>query len=339
MENSDELSFGLTLKLDSIELDRVELCKALDVDYDTSLDSSLNTYFIKTLLIEDIDSFCPILSDSAVIGLKQTNITWEVSIISQCFENIKIIVSLRDPRDILASTLKRSASSLPPKEIEFLVFASLAYFDFAATCKNDNVLIVRYEDVVNNSYREIKNILSFLGLSDDVYDWEAIDSDSMASNSSYNSLEGKGFVKNTGIHSSSIGRYKDTLSNEQVELVEGLFYPYLDMFGYSLDICSEQRLTKSMVVKLLDLFGSYERKYRYSKEPLYRRLLRDNTPVELQEIFEGMGDVALVNRYSAFQDRNKALQDRNKALQDRNKALLDKVEVLKGKVVELTSKP
>jgi FtsZ-binding cell division protein ZapB len=349
MEDADELSFGLTLDIDSIELDRLELCKALSVDYDTSLDSSLNTYFIKTLLVEDIDSFCPISIDSTVIGLKQTNITWEISIISQCFENIKIIISLRDPRDILASTLKRSETSLPPKEIEFLIFASLAYFDFAATCKNENILIVRYEDVINNSSREIKNILSFLELSDDVYNWGAIESDTMASNSSYNALQGKGFVKETGIHSDSIGRYKAILSKEQVELVEGLFFPYLKMFGYSYSISSKEHLSKSMVTRLLNLFASYEGKYRYSKEPLFRRLLMNNTLSELQSIQDEMGSVAEVARYGALknrnialnkralsmQERNKALQERNKALQERNTALQGKVEVLNGKLVEL----
>ena len=331
MNDADELSFGLTLDINAIELDRASLCNELRTPYDTSLNESSNAFFIKTLLVDDINTFSPITLESTVIGLKQTNITWEISLLSQCFNNTKIIISLRDPRDILASTIKRAETSLPLKEIEFSIFASLAYFDFAATCKLDNVLFVRYEDVVNNCSKEIKRILAFLGLPNDIYNWETIESDSMASNSSYNCLQGKGFVKDTGIHSGSIGKYKDRLTREQTSMVEWLFQPYMEMFKYDYQFSTGAHLTRNMVEKILSLFSSYSSKYRYSDGALYRRLLMSNTDAELKEIRDELGNVAVVDRLSALKDRNKALQERSEAMLKRNKALQERAEVLLNK--------
>ncbi|WP_170411377.1 sulfotransferase family protein [Ruegeria atlantica] len=98
------------------------------------------------------------------------------------FPDAKIILCLRDGRDVVESSLKTfSRYSLTSKNFRQLAdewrLGTEAIMTFDDTGKNANsdTMIVRYEDVVADTHENVRRLLSHIGLAEDRYPWDEID--------------------------------------------------------------------------------------------------------------------------------------------------------------------
>ena len=86
---------------------------------------------------------------------------------SQYFENSKIIIVTRDPRDIFSSMKTRHSKGSPSYDVNLFCEWFLSCFNrlnFKKTIKNKKVLVVKFEDFVNNFNKENKKICNFLNI-------------------------------------------------------------------------------------------------------------------------------------------------------------------------------
>jgi len=147
------------------------------------------------------------------------------------FPKAKVIACVRDPRDFLSSYKnywRRSTESERIKSLYHPVITSLlwrssanALFRHARNCCTDRILLVRYEDLVQNPTYEVKRICDFVGLtySDDMLAVET-------HNSSFDE------PSSPGIFTSSVGRWRTSLDPEEVWWVQTVGQQGMRAFGY-----------------------------------------------------------------------------------------------------------
>jgi len=86
---------------------------------------------------------------------------------SQYFENSKIIIVTRDPRDIFSSMKTRRSKGSPSYNVNLFCdwfLSCFNHFNFKKTIKNKKVLIIKFENFVNNFDKQNKNICKFLNI-------------------------------------------------------------------------------------------------------------------------------------------------------------------------------
>ena len=100
------------------------------------------------------------------------------SIAPHIFPDVKIILCLRDGRDVIDSSLKtfsrlslsRKTFTQLAKEWQLSAEAILA-FDESGTAAHPDIMVVRYEDAVSNPAATVKRILQHTGLKPENYDF------------------------------------------------------------------------------------------------------------------------------------------------------------------------
>lgn len=186
--------------------------------------SEENANEIYNSLIAEIDKHSPIASKK-VIGIKQTFLLMqEIYKLSKIFESYRVIVVLRDPRDVFCSNLFRSMDKTTLLEAYGFLLKMLTYY----YNHESKFLYIKYEELVANPSIVIKRILEYLAIEDSGYLYSNISNGQLASNSSYNSGRGTSLLSDQGISKSSVGRYKSRISSEQDELISFLFEDFLN---------------------------------------------------------------------------------------------------------------
>ena len=96
---------------------------------------------------------------------------------------------------------------------------------------NDRVLMVKYEDLVLNPRTELKNMCEFLKVE---YLSDMIDTNHFISPDGGKWLpnSNQGNVPQSGIFTSSIDKWKESLSSDMLDLIELVAGPDLEMCGY-----------------------------------------------------------------------------------------------------------
>ena len=87
---------------------------------------------------------------------------------SQYFENKKIIVVLRDPRDIFSSMKHRRPKAQPYRSVYTFIKWFKRCFDtknFKKNLKHKDILVINFEDFVTNFDKENKKLCKFLNIS------------------------------------------------------------------------------------------------------------------------------------------------------------------------------
>ena len=89
-------------------------------------------------------------------------------IISQYFGNTKIVTSIRDPRDVYTSARLYPSGDIGfiPKDADLFVNYYKYFVERYDYKSNPNVLLIRFEDFVNNYNDVSEKIMSFVGLKD-----------------------------------------------------------------------------------------------------------------------------------------------------------------------------
>jgi len=227
--------------------------------------------------------------DSPGIAFPGFNDNWAIEFfrpVARSFPNAKFVVLIRDVRAAIASHVRLlDHNSVNPlyqyektKELIALTLsftrcwrkqiAFLSHYlksEFA-----ERLYWLRYEDLVADPAEEIQRIMTFLDL-----DY----SDEMVDTEKFISPDGNKWLPNTnhqkvassGIYSSTVDRWKETLSGEAIELIELVAGPELELCGYSLasEIIREDRFPA----------GAY--RYHYQDSAECKGWRTDNLNVEV----------------------------------------------------------
>jgi len=182
------------------------------------------------------------------VGFKCTFTELFIAPTINAFPDSKVICMVRDPRAIYAS------QSVPKKNYPLLYVIrqwrkSIEYI--LQNMSKENVLVVRYEDLVENPAQSMKDISKFIGAD---YQANMIDPSkyidgagkSWSQNTSYENLNKKQVINNT-----NKDRWKNVLTENEIQLIEDLCDTEMKIFGY-------HRLTNNKMVSL-------EKKYNEDK--------------------------------------------------------------------------
>ncbi|MGC2855162.1 sulfotransferase [Novispirillum sp. DQ9] len=219
--------------------------------------------FVTTLVDQveaEILNACPEAPEADVFGLKYTNIFNEFILISKYRPDAKLLLTVRDPRDVFASHCKRLGETSPPRRMK-IVLDMIGLHDFILTHgQRPDIKVVRYEDVVTNIDQSITDIMTFIGVAPDLYDRDSLVEKGMLQNSSFGAAD-PGRITTVRHEGTMTARYKSTLTPEEVAMLELLFGDVMDTYGYKKDF---------------DPADGFSQQAFADFQPLLTRLLRKN---------------------------------------------------------------
>ena len=106
------------------------------------------------MLFRSVVGASPVLLEKSPPNI--TKIWW----LRKTFKNSKFIILSRDPRAVSGATQKWSRTSLP----DLMMHWNVAYSRALADYREEDCLIVRYEDLCENVSRELGRISEFVGI-------------------------------------------------------------------------------------------------------------------------------------------------------------------------------
>lgn len=218
-------------------------------------------------LVDDIKQKTESFGETPMFGLKTTHLIQEIDLIKTFFPNVKTLIMIRDPRDVLASNIGRVG--LP--EGYMVIATILSYLQFFNTTPDNSIKFIKYEKLVTNPISELEKILDFLNLDKEQFNWESITGNDVSQNSSFGKGSGKKLISNTGINLKSIGNYKNHLSFAQRYFVERLLEEYMGRFGYATELKLDPDLDRYIGFKLYDEVLNNLRKHNISNAAFVER--------------------------------------------------------------------
>jgi hypothetical protein len=156
------------------------------------------------------------------------------------YPNAQVIILVRDPRDILASKLRRSQnrSNYDPVWDTLSWRAAVRAGDAAREKYPQQVICVRYEDLAAEPEQEVSSLCKFLRLK---FEPEMLHVDWMNT-----SIEG---LKGSGISNGAIGKWYGTLPEEDVLVCQWLAKEEMVDYGYQpLDVSSSVRFKSPLII-------------------------------------------------------------------------------------------
>lgn len=149
---------------------------------------------------------------------------------------VKVIVVVRDPRDMISSLNFREKDNLTGSRRPIL-FSLRAWRKSVAYCleneEDENFLWFRYEDFINRPQETLGRVSTFLGLrefAENAYKGAIMDQSGKQwrGNSSFSDKK--------GLSTDSIGKYKLKMSEQVIKYIETICYPELCALAYPVDI-------------------------------------------------------------------------------------------------------
>lgn len=168
-------------------------------------------------------------------GLKRTSLNYEIGLLDMLFGDVRLIFTVRDPRDVLLSHARRLDTDLVSGNALLIlayILSNHAMIRHLETLKR-SALIVPYERLCRQPAACVGEVLDFVGVDRARYDFDSLAGTDIPSNSSFGSTRGSGFVNGKGISSESIGRYREVLDDVLIRLVEFLCADVMRAYGYS----------------------------------------------------------------------------------------------------------
>ncbi len=134
------------------------------------------------------------------------------------FGEVKEIALVRDPRDFFSSA--KAFWKLESGPALDMIKTTIPRLQAVAQIESDEVIALRYEDLVGAPRETKARLYRFLGLRDDD-DLETVGDASL--------FDRHGTSKSV---SSSIGRWREDLTKEEVHAVNEAFASYMEVFDY-----------------------------------------------------------------------------------------------------------
>ena len=171
---------------------------------------------------------------SKMVGLKET---WSEEYLPYFLANgFKCILIIRDPRDVICSLNfgqgREYGGRVKPLLYNIRSWRKSVAFALAMS-EESQIQIIRYEDLVSKPEEIIPQLFNFLAV-------ESCDVEGLVSNVVDQS--GKKWRSNSshsqvnGISNSSIGRYKEYLTDEVIEFVEACCFHEMKYFSYDVEV-------------------------------------------------------------------------------------------------------
>ena len=180
--------------------------------------------------------------------IKEPNGSHAADIIAECLPNSKIIVLLRDCRDIIDSLLDarqegselatrfkvrpiraeerfEAIQTLSRQTVEFMDILMRAY----QTHKENLRLLVKYEDLRNNTIEETKKIYDFIGIDIAISELEEI-----VNKFSFENIPPEQKGKGKFYRFASPGKWKENFSIEEKNMMNEIMGDTLKKLGYQL---------------------------------------------------------------------------------------------------------
>lgn len=228
---------------------------------------------LEAALAAEIVRNCGLAWPAPVLGFKATHLFRELDLLAAAC--VRTVVMVRDPRDVVASNIRRLGRDYPVA-VPMTILAALAgYGSFLAANDVTNdvtndagdgdaggsaIRAVRYEDLVADPEATLRGVLGFFGLDPERYDWAALDAGVLASNSSWNSGCGGDLVAGAGIAASG-GRWRAYLSPVQQCAVEIAAHDLMQRFGYTPERLGDRALERMAREHVLpDALGEADRR-------------------------------------------------------------------------------
>ena len=148
-----------------------------------------------------------------MFGLKRTTMNYEIGLMDALFDDVRLVFTIRDPRDILLSHSKRVKSQVTEGKALLILAYVLANHAMITRLRKQGreVLAVQYEHAVAHPVDVARQLIAHAGLNVEQYDFDGLLTNKVPNNSSFGSGEGTKFVEGGGITTSSIGRHKTLL--------------------------------------------------------------------------------------------------------------------------------
>jgi len=153
-----------------------------------------------------------IFPKARVVGDKWPSYTFQLSTLTE-FDDLSIVIMYRDCRDVVSSTLKKVFSDWPaqpwvkkmntPEKIARRWVESMEAMDRYS----DKLHIIRYEDLVLRPEHELAELGKWLSLDPSCFNYEIVQKD-------------------------SIGKYKNSLSDEALETIMAIAGSTMSRLGY-----------------------------------------------------------------------------------------------------------
>jgi len=183
-----------------------------------------------------------------IVGLKEVWTNEFSSLFVNNFNDAKVINIVRDPRAVVASNFANSNHRYP---ITFLCrqwrkLSSLAWYFYA---QNDNVLLIKYEDLILKPDQTTEKICKFLNIE---YDLALLSPDKFVDGLGKKWKQNSSYKKNSnGFDASSINKWLQILDPNQIKLIEAFCFFEMHLLEYDL----KYEMTFSNVQKI---FLNYE---------------------------------------------------------------------------------
>lgn len=121
--------------------------------------------YIKKIILNNLER--KKLKKNANVVLNQAINIFDPISSSQYFEKKKIVIVMRDPRDIFASMKHRKSKGTPHQNVHIFIKWFKRCFEsnyFNKNLKHKDILIINFESFVNNFDRENKRLCKFLNI-------------------------------------------------------------------------------------------------------------------------------------------------------------------------------
>lgn len=155
--------------------------------------------------------------------------TPSVQHLDRCFElfpTSKIIIIIRDPRDVAASAFKTWERPVKHSIRNWNIACKVIY-EFERNTPSDHYLLLRFEDLLLEREKWIKKCLTFLNLEESLFPWYSINELPVFGSSEEKTWK----VKRMSESFRPIGRWK-TLPADQMKYLSKIDSKYLNYFGY-----------------------------------------------------------------------------------------------------------
>jgi len=202
-------------------------------------------HYLRKLILNRINSQFNNLTKKIVI--KDPGNVGAYDILSKCLSNSKLIILLRDGRDVIDSLLDALHdngfitlfSNYKPisesNRLSFIESRAILWVNLVnillKTTKNHNsdlCLVIKYEDLLHDTKNCLRKIYEFAQITiSEIELVKIIDKNSFEKIPKQNKGKGKFY------RSASPGKWKENLSNEEIELIKKIMYPTLYKLGYT----------------------------------------------------------------------------------------------------------
>ncbi len=243
--------------------------------------------------------------DEEIVGSKEVWCNEFTSVLLRSFNELKVINIIRDPRAVCASR------NIIGEKYPWLFLArqwrKLSIFSWLFTNYREfskSLLVIRYEDLIQNPEEVSKKICSFIGVD---FSYDMIDGNKFREGDGSSWSQNSSYGTSKEISAKYSEKWREVLNEDQIKLIEMLCCHEMKLFGYDpinegVDILSEKYVYDPLIVKQEEL-AEWIKQYsdtrpifnliEMSKELVRNRLMHmdDNEIVQLKasnEIIESL---------------------------------------------------